>query len=160
MIRIILCNFRLISTHNTDTTDEVFDILNLLSDLRHSNPSIFHDFEQLFLALEIFLINLSTNLGEQFLARINTALRSYIKGMSKGEVNSRMLEINLKFILELTNNQNFMDWAKSNKYDLFKIMKTNKRVSHVTNDLLILANKIHHNLLKNYSYSAKFLFNS
>lgn len=71
-----------------------------------------------------------------------------------------MLEISLKFVLELTNNQHFMEWAKSTKFDLFKIMKDNKRLSHVTNDLLIIGNKIHHNLLKNYNYSAKFLFNS
>lgn len=71
-----------------------------------------------------------------------------------------MLEINLKFILELTNNDNFMQWVKNLKFDLFKIMKNNKQVSHITNDIMILANKIHHNLLKNYSYSAKFMFNN
>lgn len=83
-----------------------------------------------------------------------------MKGFINGEVNATMLEINLKFILELTNNDNFMQWVKNLKFDLFKIMKNNKQVSHITNDIMILANKIHHNLLKNYSYSAKFMFNN
>jgi hypothetical protein len=140
--------------------DEVYDLLNYLDDLRKNNPSIFHHFDNLYLVLEIFFKNLGYNLKEQFLNRITDALKNYLKGFIKGEVNSKMLEINLKFILELTNNNQFMIWLKNLKFNMFKLMKNNKKTSHITNDIMILANKVHHNLLKNYTYSAKFLFNA
>lgn len=108
VVKLILCNFRLISTHSTDTTDEVYDLLNFLDDLRQNNPSTFHQFDKLYLVLEMFLTNLSLNLGEQFLSRISVSLKNYLKGFIHGEVNAKMLEINLKFILELTNNESFM----------------------------------------------------
>ena len=160
ILKLIVSNFRMMSAKNSETSEEVFDILNQLDDLRRSQPAIFFNFPQLYVILEIFLTNLCKTLTEKFLIKIDAALTNYLTSFIQKEVNIEMLKINLKFVLGLTNNVYFMNWLKTKQIDLFKVMKYNIDLPYMTMEAINLTAKIHYNLLVNYYYSSKFLYNT
>jgi hypothetical protein len=160
LLKLVVSNFRMMSVKISEIGDEIFDLLNQIDDMRRTHPIIFHNFDQLYIVLEIFFKNLAKNLNEKFLENIDTALRNYLKGFVNKEVNIEMLRLNLRFVLDLTNNLHFMNWAKEKKIDLFKIMKYNKNTPYMAMDIVKMTAKIHHNLLINYHYASKFLYNA
>ena len=89
---------------------------------------------------------------------ISGPLKAYLESIKRESFNET-LKANLQFVLTLTKNQSFMQWAKVEMIDLFNFMERNIEKSFVTLETVDLAVQIHNNLLLNVDYAQSFIEN-
>ena len=95
----------------------------------------------------------------QMIETIAEPLISFLEGI-KNEKQIETLKASLKFVLGLSNNSNFMVWAKSKLFNLWGVMEKNIDKSFVDMECIELAVQIHHNLLLSVDYARAFFEDS